>query len=335
MTEFIDLFIQHCPIFYFYKKEPYMPCNFDEILKISGIQPPNKVTEESIKMITIPKEKRFNVNIATQILCKSSKIFTVKDTRYLDLIYIVTFTWNGTIEEHAFDKEEVIVRVKYNDDNTTTIFRVYGSAHGDGMWFDRKYLEFNEDGKLIMYSANQSHAMYNRSRTYKRIFGFGNDLTGKYIKWEPSEFVIINDNNVNIYDKNIIEKSGDFKYFLVNKYIGNSKNNQQWPGSLNYDTLNLDAFYKYQGGVDNVFTGPLAQISKGVRIALRVITILVWFGFFGYIIFRDVLNYKNHNYSMKKLVLFIVLHIFLVIGLFITGTILGLDVFILNPIGSP
>ena len=28
------LFIKYCPIFYFHKKEPYMPTNFDEILKL-------------------------------------------------------------------------------------------------------------------------------------------------------------------------------------------------------------------------------------------------------------------------------------------------------------
>jgi len=70
-------------------------------------------------------------------------------------------------------------------------------------------------------------------------------------------------------------------------------------------------------------------------IILRVVVILVWIGFLGYIIFRDVLNYKEHYYSKKELILFLILHIFLVLGLFLTGTILGLDIFVLNPINSP
>ncbi len=38
---------------------------------------------------------------------------------------------------------------------------------------------------------------------------------------------------------------------------------------------------------------------------------------------------------LKELIIFIILHTLLVFGLFITGTILGMDIFILNPINSP
>ena len=337
------LFIKYCPIFYFYKKEPYMPANFDEILKVSGL---NKDTVGNVTIITIPKEKRLNSPIGTQILCRYNFFNTIDKNqnvvdKYIDLIYIVTFTWNGTREEHAFDKEEVIVRVKIIDDNTNELVRVFGSAHGNGMWFDKQHLDFEKD-KVIMYSANESHAMYNKPRLYKRIFGFGNDVTGKDKIWEPSEFVIIDNTNVKIYKKNgdqitsSTSSTGFFDYFKVNKLIGDSKDNQQWPGALEleYNTLNLDGFYKYQGGIDDLFTGPTAKVSKTIRIILRVVVILAWVGFLGYIIFRDVLNYKHHIYSKKELILFLILHIFLILGLFLTGTILGLDIFILNPINS-
>ena len=331
------LFIKYCPIFYFHKKEPYMPANFDEILKISGITTPSDVLDANIKMITIPKDKRTKCPVATQILCKTSGEFTVKGIKYIDLIYIVTFTWNGTLEEHAFDKEEVIIRVKYN--GTDELFRVYGSAHGNGMWFNKDTLDFDND-RLIMYSANESHAMYNKPRVHKRMFGFGNDVTGKDKRWEPTQFVIIDNNlqtNVNIYKKDGTQIVGTYDYFKVNKRIGYNKDSQLWPGALEltYDTLNLDGFYWFQGGIDNLFTGPKKAVSALIRIILRVVVILVWVGFLGYIIFRDVLNYKDHNYSKRELILFLILHIFLVFGLFLTGTILGLDIFILNPINSP
>ncbi len=332
------LFIKYCPIFYFHKKEPYMPANFDEILKISGVTPQTVITD-AVTMITIPKEKRLECPIATQILCKTSGNFTVKGITYCDLIYVVTFSWNGTLEEHAFDKEEVTVRIKFVGE-TSELIRVYGSAHGNGMWFDIEQLDF-DGNRLIMYSANESHAMYNKPRLYKRIFGFGNDVTAKDKKWEPSEFVIFGtDGTVKIIKKdNTLAEgysniTGDFNYFKVNKNIGNDKNNQKWAGSLDYDTLNLDGYYKYQGGFDNLFTGPKSQVSKTLRMILRVVVILVWTGFLGYMIFRDVLNYKNHNYSKKELALFITLHSLLVFGLFITGSILGFEIFLLNPIGS-
>ncbi len=329
------LFIKYCPIFYFHKKEPYMPANFDEILRISDLNA-QTVTSDAVTDIIIPKEKRTNVPIATQIICKTSGEFVVKGITYIDLIYIITFTWNGTLEEHAFDKEEVIVRIIKLPDNITSLLRVFGSAHGNGMWFNRDRLDFEGD-KIIMYSANESHAMYNKARTYKRIFGFGNDVTGKDKKWEPSQFVIIDNDptqTVKIYNKDESIVEGNFEYFKINKNIGNEKNKQEWPGSINYDTINLDGYYKFQGGIDNLFTGPKLQVKPFVRIILRVVVTLAWAGFLGYMIFRDVLNYKDHIYSKKELALFITLHTLLVLGLFLTGTILGLDIFVLNPINS-
>jgi hypothetical protein len=336
MTDIESLFIKYCPNFYFYKKEPYMPANFDDLLTIAGLTP-ETVMNDDVKLITIPKEKRFDVKLGTQILCKTSGYYTIKNIKYIDLIFTVTFSWNGTREEHSFDKEEVIVRVKIVND-VDDIVRVFGSAHGNGMWFNKEFLDF-EDNKIIMYSANESHAMYNKPRLYKRIFGFGNDITGKDIKWVPSQFVIFNnDGSVKIIDKDksIINPpvDGNYDYFKVNKLIGNEKNNQNWAGSIEYDTLNVDGYYKFQGGIDNLFIGPNKQVSKKIRIILRVVVILAWVGFLGYMIFRDVLNYKDNIYSVKELVLFILLHIFVVFCLFMTGTILGLDIFVLNPIYS-
>jgi hypothetical protein len=188
-----------------------------------------------------------------------------------------------------------------------------------------------------MYSANESHAMYNKARTHKRIFGFGNDLTGKDIKWEPTEFVIFNGNDrIKIINTNNeqINNTTNYEYFKIKKNIGNEKDHQDWAGSIEYDTLNLDGYYKFQGGIDNLFTGPHKVVKPYQRIILRVVVILAWVGFLGYLIFRDVLNYKDNIYNLKDLVLFIILHIFVVFCLFMTGTILGLDIFVLNPINS-
>ena len=330
MTDIPNLFIKFHPIVYFHRKEPYMPADMDEILKISNVDKDN-IPE----LVTIPRDKRQDVPLGKQILCKTDGEYTIGKYTYIDLVYIVTFTWNGTLEEHAFDKEEIVIRLRKETGSEYTATRVFGSAHGNGFWYlvDKKEVEFENDHP-IMYSANESHAMYNKARLYKRIFGFGSDITGKDKRWEPSQFVIFN-NNVSIYDNNNEQIQGDYNYFKTSSKFGNNKNSQPWPGSLSYDVTNFDAYYKFEGGIDNLFTGRKKVISPTLRIAFRVFTILAWLGFIGYLIFRDILSFNAGQYNTKELVLYILLHIFIVFVLFMTGTVLGLDVFILNPINTP
>lgn len=331
MTEIPNLFIKYHPIVYFHKKEPYMPADMDEILKISNVTDVNNIPA----LVNIPREKRQAVPLGKQILCKTDGEYTIGKYTYIDLVYIVTFTWNGTLEEHAFDKEEIVVRLRKDTPSGYTVTRVFGSAHGNGFWYlvEKNEVEF-ENGHPIMYSANESHAMYNKARLYKRIFGFGNDVTGKDKKWVPSQFVVFSV-NVSIYDILGIKIPGIYEYFKTDSKFGNEHNSQPWPGSLSYDVTNFDAYYKFEGGIDNLFTGRKKVIKPGLRIAFRVFTILAWLGFIGYMVFRDVLSYKAGEYNTKELVLYILLHIFIVFVLFMTGTVLGLDIFILNPINTP
>lgn len=35
--ELVDMYIKACPIFYFHNEEPYMPSDFDDMLRISGV----------------------------------------------------------------------------------------------------------------------------------------------------------------------------------------------------------------------------------------------------------------------------------------------------------
>lgn len=331
MTTIPELFIKFHPIVYFHKKEPYMPANMDEILKIANVP-----SDNIPPLVNIPKEKRFDVKLGTQILCKTDNEYTIGKYTYIDLVYIVTFTWNGTLEEHAFDKEEIIVRLMKINTDDYKIIRVFGSAHGNGFWYlvEKNDVEF-ENGHPVMYSANESHAMYNRPRLYKRIFNFGSDRTGKDIRWAPSEFVVFENGIVNIYGKDENRINQNVEYFKTSAKFGNEKNSQPWPGSLSYDVINLDAFYKYEGGIDNLFTGRTKKIKPGLRIAFRVFTILAWIGFIAYLIFRDVISYKAGEYSTKEFALYIALHIFIVFVLFMTGTVLGLDIFVLNPISTP
>ncbi len=329
--EIVKLFIKSCPIIYFYKDEPYMPCNFDNLLKIANVTVDDLNT---IKLINLPREKRFDHPIATQILCKTEGFITVSNRTYIDLTYIVTFSWNGTLEEHAFDKEEVIIRL---EKNTTTneyeIIRIFGSCHGNGMWWPRKLMDVdNDSNKVIVYSANESHAMYNEPRVHKRIFGFGNDVCGNDIKWEPTEFVIFENDTVNIYDLNFNKIRSNVNYFKYQYNIGDSKNNQRWPGSLIYETLDLDTYYKYQGGFDNLFTGRHKVVDYKYRYLARSITGIILALFFGYLINNNVIksaitgNIKNCGLVLLQFIIFVLV--------FIASAYISWDIFIISPISN-
>lgn len=336
--EIAKLFIKCCPVFYFYKDEPYMPCNFDDLLKIANVTIEDLNT---IKLINLPREKRFDHPIATQILCKTEGFITVSNRIYIDLTYIVTFSWNGTAEEHAFDKEEVIIRLEKNTNNEYEIIRIFGSCHGNGMWWHRSEMDVdNDSNKIIIYSANESHAMYNEPRLHKRIFGFGNDVCGNDIKWEPTEFVIfdsgLNGSSVNIYninnqgDINIIRQ--DVDYFKYQYNIGDFKNNQQWPGSLVYETLDLDSYYKYQGGFDDLFTGKHKVVDYKYRYLARIITGIILLLLLGYLIYTNVI--KSHITGFFKNSGLILLQLLIFVFIFIASAYISWEIFIISPISN-
>ncbi len=330
------LFIDFCPVIYFHKDEPYFPADFDDILKIANIKVDSDINKNiyNYKLIEIKSENKFKHPLGKQILCKNSGIFQVSSGTYLDLIYVITFTWNGTRREHSFDKEEIVVRLKLVGSDWN-LFKVFGSSHGNGMWFNKTDIKM-EANRPVMYSAFESHAMYNEPRVHKRIFGFGNDTTGEDIRWEPSEFVIFNetDPKVQIYDKSnqIINPTTSYDYFLYNGNVGDNNNNQEWAGSIKYDTINLNGYYKFQGGIDNLFTGKHKEISTKIRIGIRIMCIVAWLVFIGYLIYPDITDYKSNIINTKELSLMIFLHLILVICVFITGSYLGMEVFVLNPI---
>jgi hypothetical protein len=327
-SEISELFIKFCPIVYFHKDEPYFPADFDDILKIANVKPEDL---SKVKMVEIKKKDRFNHPVGKQILCKTDGFFTVGAKRYIDMVYVVTFTWNGTRMEHSFDKEEIVVRLLW-ESNKWDVLKVFGSSHGNGRWFKRPELSF-EGIRPVMYSANESHAMYNEPRVHKRIFGFGNDITGQDKRWEPSEFVVFGE-KVAIYNKSNtpINPSKSYEYFLYNGDVGDSNNKQEWAGSIKYDTINLNAHYKFQGGIDNLFNGKGKEISTKIRILVRTLCIIGWVVFTGYLLVPDILDYRANVISAKKMSLMIFLHILLIGCVFISGSYLGIELFVLSPI---
>lgn len=138
--------------------------------------------------------------------------------KFIDVVYSPYFCWNGTVDYHSFDVEEITVRFQYTpaeakdspyarlQDNgivgqqgKSTMYdqwivtRVAGSAHGNFLWYPTQFpngpnlsVEFDATGRVVFYSALASHAMYSNPGVQKRILGFGNDFTGQGSLWKPS-----------------------------------------------------------------------------------------------------------------------------------------------------
>jgi hypothetical protein len=335
--ELVDLYIKSCPIFYFHKDEPYMPCDFDDILRISSVNINEfKNNYKNVKMITIPDDKKFNHPIGKQVLCKTLGEYTVANVTYIDLMYVLTFTWNGTREPHAFDKEQACVRLK-KIGNLWEIYKVFGSAHGNGMWWEATRLD-KEDNRIILYAGNESHALYSIAKTHKRIFGFGDDVCAKDIKWLPTEFVVyetgpILTENIKIYNnmKQIIRE--DVSYFAYTGHIGNEDNDQDWAGSIIFDPINFDSYYKYQGGFDSIFSGHYKVITTPIRYLIRTVSGIVWLLFFGFLIYNNMIKSSQFNSIYKNMGIF-GLQLLIVVILFVTGAYMSWEMFIISPIND-
>ena len=143
---------------------------------------------------------------------------TADGVKFIDVIYSPYDCWNGTVDDHSFDAEEISVRFQYTpteaknspytrlQDNCivgqqgkVTMFdqwivtRVAGSAHGNFIWYPTQFpnaaklnVEFDSNGRVVFYSALASHAMYCNPGIQKRILGFGNDFTEQGFLWKPS-----------------------------------------------------------------------------------------------------------------------------------------------------
>lgn len=287
-------------------------------------------------MITIPEDKKYNHMIGKQILCKTLGEYSIVGKTYIDLIFILTFTWNGTREPHAFDKEQACVRlVKVG--NKWEINSIHGSIHGDGMWWDGARLD-RENNKCILYVANESHALYGRDKTYKRVFGFGNDVCSKDIKWSPTEFVIFGKNSINIYNDMNQLIAPNVSYFGYAGNIGNEDDDQEWPGGSTFIPFHFTTCDMHQNGIDilfsdtSIYSGNDKTVPTSIRYIIRTICGIVWLLFFGFITYNSIIK-TNMSSIYKKFGLF-GLYLLITVILFITGTYIGWEIFILSPVND-
>lgn len=220
---------------------------------------------------------------------------TAKDgTKFLDVVYTIYFMWNGTIDYHAWDAEEITLRFQKNSTTGSDAYntgyksqmavpgneqscdnyylkRVACSAHGNIMLFPTGFssgggdVEFYVDEKgnktkhPLLYSALGSHPPYTHAGVQKRIMGFGSDETAKGPLWKPN----IHFNYNTWIKKDSTSKCSELKENLDDAYYILGTNNFKksgWEETLSFFTgsignkNNNQNTIPFKGGVLNIIS---------------------------------------------------------------------------------
>jgi hypothetical protein len=322
----VELINNFSPIVYFHKKEEYMPIDYDDLLNISDLYqirkksndiemiPTETLTEKKniLKktngdniLVNIDAKKKNNNPVAKQLITRTNgfwyneidKIITV------EIAFIYIFSWNGTMEWHPFDTEQIIIRLAtYDQGKNWTLIKIFGSCHGNGKWFNTVSSYNNSGYQLppiitksteitfekkhpIMFSSLGSHSMYPEAKTHKRFFYFGNDYTKRDIRYQPTEFVLFYGDNIYSIKENTSKliKNEAYNYFINNSIVGRYKvSTQIWVGSLykmSFDLntqVYLDGFYKFQGGIDSIFNNKKELVNHKIQLAVKISSCIIW-----------------------------------------------------------
>lgn len=368
---YIKLASQYCPIWYFCKDEPYMPVNVDKFWSICDLRDKqtgkiliNKITnpvdimntytkkDQSGLLIHIPSDTHRSVPLGNQVICRTRGSWNLRDNPkelFIDLVYILVFTWNGTLASHPFDQENSVVRLHSLDKGKTwSLRRVYGSNHGNGLWYEPRHIQYYTDRiagetikRPIMYSAFESHAMYNRPGLHKRIFRFGSEDTERGRRWDPTQIILMLDNDIKLLDKDSAKpvlKQPYLKHYFYEGYIGQAKKCQRWPGWSGYvdlDSNNLDGYYKFEGGINNLFNGRHQQVPPSARYTINIVCWCIWFGMVAYFVWDEIQREKLHakytKLDKRRLAKRIAGKLAIGFATLILGFLVGVDFFFLDP----
>jgi len=203
---------RYSPVLYLHTNEKYFPCSFEKYLSKSKLYYNDNLVFDNVNRNNLV-QYRYNGEIANGLNWNLRTDFTNEDTimnaralndvpiyayikeineDILHIYYIYFFAYNGpykilfkNIGSHYADIEHITVEVNRHTGN---LLRVYYSAHGykAGMWKNADEIDYNIDGRPIVYLAKGSHASYPKSGTYYRIYGFANDLCNNGYKWTPN-----------------------------------------------------------------------------------------------------------------------------------------------------
>ncbi len=207
--EMSSTFSDHAPILHFHWREKYFPVTIHDyiinsklvyeiqgdhpIVLLENISHPNEiVTGHGLKDVHLFQKEYYlelknqkelnkgcewfvkNNTVNKELLTQTPMFYTFTFENvmgYIDAVYVIPYCYNGTLMSHSYDSECVTIR--FNKETHEPV-SVALSSHEGYHWY--KYTDFEiVDGRIKVYVANGSHAMYPDSKTRMRFFGLGND----------------------------------------------------------------------------------------------------------------------------------------------------------------
>ena len=245
-----ELLKTYQPVLYLHEKEEISPMSFENYIKDCELYSNDKLLLKT-HTITLPLNKTFNNCSNKQLNYKgiyvkpqqnvinSIPIYgkVIKNSEYIDIIYMFFYPYNKgykifkffNVGQHQADLEYVIVRVNIK---SKLIDKIYYSAHSDeDQIYNYNDINFIVDRITpIIYVAKNSHANYNKPKTYCRIFGFVNDITTheNSIVWKSKNIIDLDKNKYILsYDGKLGFNAVDSfnrRKFLNNNMFVNHKN---------------------------------------------------------------------------------------------------------------
>jgi len=207
------------PIVYLHSSEKYPPINFDNYIEQSKLkrEKDNSIFKPEVNLtpailsqyVNLYPELSNSENPYTLFLEKGLKsqiitnpswdlentpvymhLYNKSGEYYLNVIFLYAYNGASTVfglfstGEHMGDAEHITYNFVLDGDDVL-VKRIYFSAHFGGRWYWPDELEYDEEtGRLIVYSAVNSHASYPHAETYYRFWHATKDSCEKYIKWD-------------------------------------------------------------------------------------------------------------------------------------------------------
>jgi hypothetical protein len=231
-----SLLQEHKPLIFLHPDDAYRPSSIEYYLEnssghidgelvsnIGEITMDNILEYENNKdgIISLHIEEEHIYGMSTDINRVPLYGVVTHGTDKISIQYIMFYPYNGASQptnlgDHYADFEHITVEL---DKTTQDVLRVYLSAHRgrDGLWLRPDELEYSDNGRMMVYSSENSHAFYPTADVYHRVGGLANDVTS---------------NNGPIWDGEIIEIDDNTPWNRFGGYYGRgsikSPYNQDW-----------------------------------------------------------------------------------------------------------
>ena len=188
-----ELYTKYLPIVYLHSNEQYQPVQVSNYIKNCRLV---KETTDNVVMETISnpddilkydnkyylelkdvKSRKGDKDKKQYFYCFSNKGNDNFNGSFIDLTYVLCYSYNGTLSPHDFDTESVTIRL----DKNKKILKIVLTSHGNYVTYNPNQIEF-EGHRPVVYSAWESHAFYPKPENYRRMFNFGNDVCERGIR---------------------------------------------------------------------------------------------------------------------------------------------------------